>query len=534
MKQNAKSDPDLDRDWRRGWISHLLAFVLTIGLCPSIASEQDSPQEQEEVTVTAVEVPVRVLLKGVPVRDLTKDDFELTENGVPQDITQFEIISRTIATGETVTPAAEKPRPKKKLFILIFNVFDYNDAIGQAIDYFFTEVFQPDDQIIAVTEDRILSVERGKKTDDLVRNLKESLQKFKAISIQNTLRIFRDLRRESDGLLAALQGIEPGRMSLAELMLLYVEIYIRAWDEYHRQYLMPDIGFYRELVQRVRTIEGDKWAVCFQQRDMFPRIRSASRLESEMERWLGSQISPEDQAKARNIQSRMNDLQRSFDLSNSISPDALRDVFLSDDITFHLILLKSFRTLADQDFELKEVSGDYEDSLKKISEATGGYLALNNKPMEALKEAAELEDYHYLLVYSPKGSSAKEKREIAVKVKRSGVEVISLKNFVAPGIIPITIADFKAGGQKVSFALLNYQMTKVNDKTGGIAEVKITIFDEASNKVFDEGKKLDLVKKETHISLNFPQLKPGTYFIIVQAVDRVTNRTDVYSGLIRL
>jgi hypothetical protein len=253
-----------------------------------------------------------------------------------------------------------------------------------------------------------------------------------------------------------------------------------------------------------------------------------------MSKWLGEQIDPQEQAKARNIQARMNDLERSFDLSKSISSDALKDVFMSDDITFHLILLKSMRTLADQDCELKEVAGDYEESLKKISEATGGYLALNNQPMEALKEAAQLEDYHYLLVYSPKEGSAKNKKEIEVKVKRSGVEVVSLKNFVAAGSTPITIADFKAGGQKISFALLHYQMAKVNDKTSGLADIKITIFDEASNKAFDEGKRLDLIKKETRVSLNFPQLKPGAYFIIIQVLDRVANRADVYSGLIRL
>jgi len=533
MKQKTQSDPVPKKAGNCfRWITLFLAVISVVGPGQAFSSAQESPQE--EVTVTAVEVPVRVLLKGQAVRDLTKDDFEVYENGVRQDITQFEIISRTIAARETAPTPAAGPQPKKRLFILIFNIFDYNDAIGQAIDYFFSQVFQPDDQIIAITEDRVLSVERGKKTDELVRYLKESLKKFKAISIQNTLRIFRDLRYESDGLLAALQGIEPGKMSLAELMLRYIERYIQAWDEYHRQYLMPDASFYQDLVQRVRTIEGDKWAICFQQRDMFPKIKNASRLEREMSKWIGEQIDPQEQAKARNIQARMNDLERSFDLSRSISPDAMRDVFLSDDITFHLILLKSMRTLADQDFELKEVSSDYEESLKKISEATGGYLALSNQPMEALKEAAQLEDYHYLLVYSPKESSAKNKRELEVKVKRSGVEVISLKNFVPPRSTSIAIADVNSGGQKISFTLLHYQMAKVNDKTSGLADIKITIFDGASKKAFDEAKRLDLIKKETHISLNFPQLKPGDYFIIIQVLDRVANRADVYSGLISL
>ncbi len=44
---------------------------------------------QEEVTVTALEVPVRVIHKGQVVKDLTKEDFEIFENGVKQEITAF-------------------------------------------------------------------------------------------------------------------------------------------------------------------------------------------------------------------------------------------------------------------------------------------------------------------------------------------------------------------------------------------------------------------------------------------------------------
>ena len=510
------------------------AVGIIIFIAAGAARPQVQEKPQEEVTVTAIEVPVRVLIKGQPVRDLTKDDFEVYENGIKQDITQFEIISRTIAAGESVPTQAAKPRPRERLFILIFNIFDYNDAVGAAIDYFFSQVFRPDDQIIAVTEDRVLTVDRGRKTDELVKNLKESLQKFKVISTQNTLRIFRELRFEADRILSALRRLESDRTPLDQAMLRYIDRYLTAWDQYHRQYLAPEVAFYEVLVQKIRQIKGDKWAVCFQQRDLFPRIKSASRLETEIQTWMGSQIEPHDQAKARNVQARMHDLERAFDLSRTISPDAFREVFLRDDITFHLILLKSFRTLADPDFELREVGGDYEDSLKRISEATGGYVGLSNNPLEALQEAAQLEDYHYLLVYSPQESPAQKDRRIEVKVKRNGVKVISLKKFVPPASSQITIIDFKAGGQKISFSFLHYQMTKTNGKTSGLADVKITIFDGASNTAFDEGKSLELFDKETHVSLNLANLRPGTYFIIVQVFDRVAGRGDVYSGVIRL
>jgi hypothetical protein len=45
---------------------------------------------------------------------------------------------------------------------------------------------------------------------------------------------------------------------------------------------------------------------------------------------------------------------------------------------------------------------------------------------------------------------------------------------------------------------------------------------------------LELVKDETNISLNFPQLPAGSYFIIIDVLDRMTGGKDVYSGAIRL
>ncbi len=495
-----------------------------------------TPQEdtQEEVTVTAVEVPVRVLAKGEAVRGLGKDDFEVYENGVKQEITHFEIISKRISPQEAAAAPAQERQPRKRLFLLIFNIFDYNDGVGEAIDLFFRDVLQPGDQVTAITEDMVLSLGQERKTDLLILNLKQGLKKHKAISVQNTQRAFRELRYEGDRLLNALRGTQADEFSLDQAMIRFFDNYQTVWDAYRRQYLMPDVAFYQALTRKIRTIEAEKWAICFQQRDLFPELKSASRLETEIRNWVDSQITPEDQIRARMVQARHQDLQRRLALSDLVSPDLFRDIFLSADVTFHLVLLKSFRTLQDQDFELEEVGQDYEESFRKISRATGGYLAFSNRPAEALQEAVQTEDYHYLLVFSPAENSAQRKREIEVRVKRSGAEVSYLKNYVAPGPPAMTIANVKSGAKVLSFSLLHYLMGKSEGKTKGLAEVKITIFDDQSKNVFDDGKTLDLIKKETHISLNFGQLKSGDYFVIIQATDRLANEQDVYSGLIRL
>ena len=97
---------------------------------------------QEEVTVTAIEVPVRVVLKGEAVRDLTQEDFQLYENGVIQKITAFEAVSRKIALPQDASSGARKAKTEKRLFILIYNIFDYNQKVGESIDYFFENIFR--------------------------------------------------------------------------------------------------------------------------------------------------------------------------------------------------------------------------------------------------------------------------------------------------------------------------------------------------------------------------------------------------------
>lgn len=53
---------------------HKSSAVLALLLFGSLAA---SAQVHEQITVEAVDVPVYVISKGQPVRQLSKDDFEL-------------------------------------------------------------------------------------------------------------------------------------------------------------------------------------------------------------------------------------------------------------------------------------------------------------------------------------------------------------------------------------------------------------------------------------------------------------------------
>jgi hypothetical protein len=187
-----------------------------------------------------------------------------------------------------------------------------------------------------------------------------------------------------------------------------------------------------------------------------------------------------------------------------------------------------------KDFVLEEVSQEHEDCFRQISHSTGGSTTFSNRIVEAVQEASETEDYHYLLAYSAKEKPADEERDIEVKVKVRSVDIIYLKHIPGVTVPPISLANIRVRRRSLSFSLINYKRVDIEGKRTGYANVKVTIFDENSNKIFDEEKTLSLIKKDTHISLNVSQMEPGSYFVIIQAVDRITNESDVYSSYTKL
>jgi len=509
--------------------------VLTIAafLLPGAPAAPAQDKPGQAVTVTAVEIPVRVLQKGEPVKGLTKADFEVFENGVRQDITGFEIVSRRIVPEAAAVPEdGLKVLPASKLFVLIFQIFDYGDAVEQGIDYFFQSVYRPGDRLMVLAEDRLLNVEPEDSPAKFSKRVKETLKAFKSYSTASVVRAYMDLSHEGEKLHQYLQG--QGYASWHPMVSRFYDEYQRVWNDYKRKFFTVDMDLYRSLLQRIRTQAGDKWVILFEQRQMFPRLRRQGPLEVEIRTILDSQTDPQGQSLARQIQTMQLNLQKSMDIVKSFPSEALRELFLQAGVTFHQIMMKSGRVLDSQDFELTDVGEDYEDCYRRISVATGGSSVFSNKVAEAIKEASVWEDYHYLLAYAPQDPSGTKERKIEVKVGQKSVDVISLKQYIAAGKSTIVIADFKAGQKAIRFNLKDYARVATEGKTVGSAAVRITIFNDRSEQVFADGKTLELVKDETKISLSFPQLPTGSYFIIIDALDRTTGAKDVYSEAIRL
>jgi VWFA-related protein len=152
-------------------MKRVLALSLLLGLSPGLAHAQFS--ETVEVRVTNVEAIV-VDKAGKPVGGLTKDDFEVYENGVKQDLSNFaevreNVPAATLTPGET-TPAEQVVRDPRRRLVTIFvdnaslEMANRNSVLP-ALQAFLRENVRPGDGVAIYTWGNSLQTELEPTSD---------------------------------------------------------------------------------------------------------------------------------------------------------------------------------------------------------------------------------------------------------------------------------------------------------------------------------------------------------------------------------
>jgi VWFA-related protein len=127
-------------------------FAFAVVLCSTTLSAQVS----ETIDVRVINVDVTVTSKSGPVRGLTRDDFEIFEDGKLQPITNFYASDETravhtaVASGAPfVAPAADEqdPRFRRKVLVLVdssHTVRQYRDTALRELEAMITDRFHGD------------------------------------------------------------------------------------------------------------------------------------------------------------------------------------------------------------------------------------------------------------------------------------------------------------------------------------------------------------------------------------------------------
>ena len=520
----------------------MLFIVLVTGV-PLLISADKGEEEPivESVTVTNVEVPVRVYYKNKPVTDLTKKDFEIYEDNKKMKINGFFVKRKKMGEQTTATGRVQKESDKiaPRVFVLVFNISHLNKNVKAAIDYLFEKILLKNDRVLIFANDKTLEyknlLEKEKIKSELLKNLKRESLKVKArlssyikriedsMKVHNVEKLIYDLEK--------VQALESDVSKLAQFLTKYKAL----WEEYQTMYLTPDINRFYHFSKYLENIKAKKWVLNFYQFELFPHFRVGSRtltkLRAYAQQFMEYRQDVATHAWAKYIMTLLDNF-ASLNMRKTFPTKEVSKLFYKVDATFHSCFIRTTNTAFMNDFDYKEVSSDIENTLKSITDITGGENIVSNNLVDSLKTIQEKEDVYYVLTYAPRDPHQKTGK-IKVKVKRKKHKAFYDDNFRADYIneylakmekkfpsSEVKIKDFSFRGKVLSFTVTDYLVKEIEKAAAGKVKVRIRLYDGASNSLFDQSKTLTTKEDEVKISIGaFKKLNSGEYNFLIDVVD---------------
>lgn len=393
----------------------LLIGILTLGL--TILAQEI----QHETIAVNIEVPVRVFKGSQFVDNLTIDDFEVYEDGVPQKIEAVYLIRKTNIEREETQMKKEEAKkvfaPETfRNFVLLFEIYEYFPKIENAIEYFFNKVFSPGDTLKVVTpvkayEFNTESIEMFTR-DEIAKNLTKQLRRDAMVC-----------SAEYRGLLIELEDLRTEEGLIPEVKkMMYSDVLTRLRNlRYIEEKKLLDFADF------LKKEEGQKHVFLFHQRLMVPLLAG---------KWEDYDI----------------DSLKDFEAVISFDMEKINQAFSDSSISIHFIFLTNTSRLGvvsadrisvtsrglksnDQripDPVLQDLSGGIFSAFKDMAKATGGTVESSSNAAASFKKAVNASENYYLLYYNPKSYTADGKfKKITVKVKGEKYRITHRAGYLA-------------------------------------------------------------------------------------------------------
>ena len=393
----------------------LLIGILALGLT-NLAQEI-----QHETIAVNIEVPVRVFKGGKFVDNLTIDDFEVYEDGVPQKIEAVYLIKKTNIEREDTKMKKEDAKQvfapeTSRNFVLLFEIYEYFPKIANAIEYFFNNVFLPGDTLKVVTpikayEFNTKSLEMFTK-DEIAKNLTRQLRRDAKLCSAE----YRGLLRELENIRID-EGID---IQLKKLMHSDVMTRLRNLRYIEETKLLDFASFLKKL-------NGQKHVFLFHQKLVVPLL-------------------------AGKMADYGIDSLKDFEAVIAFDVEKINQAFSDSSISIHFIFLTNTSRLGpvnadrisvtsrglnsnDQripDPVMQDLSGGIFSAFKDMAKATGGTVASSSNAAASFEKAVIASENYYLLYYNPKTYKADGKfKKITVKVKGKKYRVTHRAGYLA-------------------------------------------------------------------------------------------------------
>jgi VWFA-related protein len=393
------------------FLAALLAFVL-------------SPALSQEKAPAPVTVAARVFDGGQFVDGLALRDFELLENGVPQRIDALFKVDRNAVTRQEGEGPALPVTARR--FFLLFQMYEYNPKVSEALRYFFNNALLPGDTMEIQTSMRnymLTPAALAKKPKDVLAKEMDDIVR-KDINQGNFVYkgLMRDLRRMVQGI----EGLNPvaggDEESDASVSTFGLEYLLNQYkDSLHKleglRTLDQDkiVGF----AQALRKLDGRKFVFFFYQQEFRPEI-SPSMFNTLIDNNQESQ----------NILADLHDLFQTHHQNISLDQQKIVQAYCdsSADLNF-LFMNRTPERLGG--ITMRDQSQDVFKIFAQAATATGGIAESTQNPTAEIRDALKASETYYLLSYTP-ASAAKdgEFRTITVKVKDKDYKVLCRRGYI--------------------------------------------------------------------------------------------------------
>ena len=535
-------------------VIHAVGFLapLSADAISAQETEQEHDKIVEEVTVTNVQVPVRVIHKGQPVTDLKLEDFTLYENKKKVKINGFFLKRKTMDVVSTAPTASVEPAKASgpvsmppRTFVLVFNVVSYNKYFQNAMDHLFDNFLRSGDRLLVLAnnttkEYKSLKDKASVKSMvvDVLKNESRQANRMLGNYIKQveTLLNTHPFHRVNFSQLGRTMQNAPEEV--AKTVINYLQKYLTIWSQYKKRYLVPDLDKFYYFSRYLENIKTDKWVLNFYQFEKFPRIRLNSRTMNNLQDFtqlIRQSEKPAMQALSKLIDQHLQKVIFEIDMAKSFPNDEISKLFYKVDATFHSFFIRSMNSAFLQDIEYRQVSSDVEQVLKRITDITGGDNITSTDLVSSLQTVSKREDVYYMLTYAPK--DPKNAGRLRVKVNNKKYKVYYDDNFHADYITEhlakleekIKTPDVKVEGfsfkrKILAFAVKDFLMRKIEGKTFGQMEVRIRLI-QGGKSLFDQKKMLRAQKDVMKISLPmFKNIKKGTYDFMIDVKDLMTGK----------
>lgn len=387
-----------------------------------------------------VEVPVRVFKDGQFVDDLTIDDFQVFESGIPQKIDAVYLVNK-----RTIERSEERKRfipQTSRTFFLFFEISEYTAKLGEAIEFFVHNAIFPGDNLFVITPKKMYKL---KQNSLVVKAAREELEdQFKKILKEDTLvgnSEYRSTLREIGSLARTLsKSIEVGEVDPLGRQDDVVGRQLDSNDvqEYEALNLDEQLVLYASLLNKLeilRTVEemklldfakflkykeGQKHVFFFYQSEYIPKIEPRV-----LNQYIGLY---QDRPDISQIISGLFDFYRrdiSFDV------DRVKQVYADSSVSIHFLIISGVPQTV-FGVRMEEHSEDISTAFKQMAEATGGFIERSSNPVSSFQRALQASESYYLLYYSPKNYQPDEKfKEIKIQMKDEDYKIVHRLGYYA-------------------------------------------------------------------------------------------------------